>query len=50
MRVKNLPEAVRGMLQGPTVPVEWNDGMPMENWLATGRDCAADPSCNRFGP
>ena len=38
MRVKNLPDAVRGMLQGPTVPVEWNDGMPMENWLATGRE------------
>jgi suppressor of ftsI len=38
MRVKDLPEAVRGMLQGPTVPVDWNDGMPMENWLATGRE------------
>jgi FtsP/CotA-like multicopper oxidase with cupredoxin domain len=33
-----LPDAVRAMLQGPTVPVEWNDGMPMENWLATGRE------------
>jgi suppressor of ftsI len=38
MRANRLPEAVRAMLQGPTVPVEWNDGMPMENWIATGRE------------
>ena len=38
MRAKDLPPAVMAMLQGPTVPVEWNDGMPMENWLATGRE------------
>ena len=38
MRATNLPDAVRAMLQGSTVPVEWNDGMPMENWLATGRE------------
>jgi FtsP/CotA-like multicopper oxidase with cupredoxin domain len=38
MRGAGLPEAVRAMLQGSTVPVEWNDGMPMENWLATGRE------------
>ena len=38
MRAPDLPPAVRAMLQGPTVPVEWNDGMPMENWIATGRE------------
>ena len=38
MRERELPQAVRAMLQGPTVPVEWNDGMPMENWIATGRE------------
>jgi FtsP/CotA-like multicopper oxidase with cupredoxin domain len=38
LRARDLPPAVRAMLQGPTVPVEWNDGMPMENWIATGRE------------
>jgi FtsP/CotA-like multicopper oxidase with cupredoxin domain len=38
LRAKDLPPAVRAMLQGPTVPVDWNDGMPMENWIATGRE------------
>ena len=38
MRTRNLPAPVAGMLLGPTVPVDWNDGMPMENWLVSGRE------------
>ena len=38
LRTRNLPAAVAGMLLGPTVPIDWNDGMPMENWLVSGRE------------
>jgi hypothetical protein len=38
MRTAGLPDLVQAMLLGPTVPIEWNDGMPMENWAATGRE------------
>ena len=31
-----LPDAVSNMLLGINAAVEWNDGMPMMNWLATG--------------
>jgi FtsP/CotA-like multicopper oxidase with cupredoxin domain len=33
-----LPGPVTAMLMGPALPAEWNDGMPMENWLTTARD------------
>jgi FtsP/CotA-like multicopper oxidase with cupredoxin domain len=36
LRTRDLPAPVAGMLLGPTVPVDWNDGMPMENWLVSG--------------
>ena len=29
---------VAAMLMAPALPAEWNDGMPMENWLTTARD------------
>jgi suppressor of ftsI len=35
MRTQNLPSAVSGMLLGINASIEWNDGMPMMNWLAT---------------
>jgi suppressor of ftsI len=38
LRTRDLPAPVAGMLLGPTVPVDWNDGMPMENWLVSGRE------------
>ena len=40
LRIGDVPPAVRSMLQGVTVPLEWNDGMPMENWLVTGKEAA----------
>jgi FtsP/CotA-like multicopper oxidase with cupredoxin domain len=36
VRTRNLPGAVRNMLLGINAAVEWNDGMPMMNWLTTG--------------
>jgi len=38
MRAKNLAPVVAGMLQGVNAAVEWNDGMSMTNWLATGNE------------
>ncbi len=38
LRTRDLPAPVAGMLLGPTVPIDWNDGMPMENWLVSGRE------------
>jgi FtsP/CotA-like multicopper oxidase with cupredoxin domain len=38
LRTRDLPAPVAGMMLGPTVPVDWNDGMPMENWLVSGRE------------
>ncbi len=38
LRTHDLPAAVANMLIGINAPVEWNDGMPMMNWLATGRE------------
>jgi len=34
---RELPSAVSNMLLGINAAVEWNDGMPMMNWLVTGR-------------
>jgi FtsP/CotA-like multicopper oxidase with cupredoxin domain len=38
MRSRGLPTAVSSMLIGINAAVEWNDGMPMMNWLATGKE------------
>lgn len=38
LRTRNLPGPIAGMLMGPTVPLDWNDGMPMENWMVTGHE------------
>lgn len=38
MRTSGLPAAVSNMLLGINAAVEWNDGMPMMNWLATGKE------------
>lgn len=36
LATRQLPDAVSNMLLGINASVEWNDGMPMMNWLATG--------------
>jgi suppressor of ftsI len=33
-----LPASVAVMLNGLSIPVDWNDGMPMMNWLTTDRE------------
>ena len=38
MRTQGLPSALSSMLVGINAPVEWNDGMSMMNWLATGKE------------
>ena len=38
MRTRGLPAAVSNMLIGINAPVEWNDGMAMMNWVATGEE------------
>jgi len=38
MRAANLPAAVANMLIGVNAPLEWNDGMPMTNWLTTSAE------------
>ncbi len=38
LRTHDLPAAVTNMLQGINAPVEWNDGMPLMNWMTTGRE------------
>ena len=38
MRTGGLPTAVSSMLVGINAAVEWNDGMSMMNWLATGKE------------
>jgi FtsP/CotA-like multicopper oxidase with cupredoxin domain len=50
LRVGALPAPVRQMLQGVAVPLDWNDGMPMENWLVTGQEATwilREPSTRR---
>ena len=36
LRTRGLPAAVANMLIGINAPMEWNDGMPMANWVTTG--------------
>ena len=36
LETRELPAAVSNMLLGINAAVEWNDGMPMMNWLSTG--------------
>ena len=38
MRTQGLPAAVANMLIGVNAAVDWNDGMAMMNWLATGKE------------
>lgn len=38
MRAQGLPAAVSNMLIGVNAAVDWNDGMSMMNWVATGRE------------
>jgi FtsP/CotA-like multicopper oxidase with cupredoxin domain len=38
MRTQNLPAPVANMLIGINAAIEWNDGMPMMNWLATSNE------------
>ena len=38
LETKNLPAAISNMLLGINAPIEWNDGMPMMNWLTTGKE------------
>lgn len=50
MRTQGLPAPVRAMLLGVAAPLDWNDGMPMENWLVTGSNLTwilREPSTGR---
>lgn len=38
LKTNNLPASVANMLLGINAAVEWNDGMPMMNWLTTGKE------------
>ena len=38
LRNRKLPSAVSAMLIGINASVDWNDGMSMMNWVATGND------------
>jgi FtsP/CotA-like multicopper oxidase with cupredoxin domain len=38
MRTQNLPAPIANMLIGVNAAVEWNDGMPMMNWLTTSNE------------
>ena len=38
MRAQGLPMSVSSMLVGINAAVDWNDGMAMMNWLASGRE------------
>ncbi|HUQ82762.1 MAG TPA: multicopper oxidase family protein [Gemmatimonadaceae bacterium] len=38
MRAQGLPAVVSNMLVGINAAVDWNDGMAMMNWVATGRE------------
>jgi FtsP/CotA-like multicopper oxidase with cupredoxin domain len=40
MRVDHLPSSMSTMLAGPSVPVEWNDGMGAMNGMTTANDIA----------
>ena len=38
LRTRALPPPVAMMLNGLNVPMDWNDGMAMANWIVTGRE------------
>jgi FtsP/CotA-like multicopper oxidase with cupredoxin domain len=38
LRTKNLAPIIAAMLTGVSIPIDWNDGMPMVNWATTGRE------------
>lgn len=38
LRTRSLPSPVAAMLIGINASVDWNDGMSMMNWIATGKD------------
>jgi FtsP/CotA-like multicopper oxidase with cupredoxin domain len=38
LRANHLPGPVAMMLNGLNVPMDWNDGMAMANWLVTGHE------------
>jgi len=38
LRTRGLPAPVAAMLIGVNAPIEWNDGMPMANWVTTGEE------------
>jgi FtsP/CotA-like multicopper oxidase with cupredoxin domain len=40
LRTHNLPPAVSAMLMGINASIDWNDGMAMMNWVATGNEVA----------
>jgi FtsP/CotA-like multicopper oxidase with cupredoxin domain len=50
LRTHDLPAAIANMLIGINASVEWNDGMPMMNWVATGKEVTwvlRDPATGR---
>ncbi len=50
MRTRRLPAPISAMLIGVNAAVEWNDGMPMANWAATGNEVTwviRDPATGR---
>lgn len=38
LRTQQLPPSIANMLIGVNAALEWNDGMPMMNWLTTSRE------------
>jgi FtsP/CotA-like multicopper oxidase with cupredoxin domain len=38
LRARDLPRPIALMLNGLNVPMDWNDGMGMANWAATGKE------------
>lgn len=50
LRTTGLPPAIAAMLIGVNAALEWNDGMPMMNWLTTSREVGwilRDPATGR---
>ena len=50
LRTRGLPAPISAMLIGVNAAVEWNDGMPMANWAATGNEVSwviRDPATGR---
>jgi suppressor of ftsI len=38
LETKGLPQPISMMLNGLNVPMDWNDGMSMANWVSTARE------------